>query len=50
MSPNTTPMLPSVSAQKPDVGAPSWVSDEVAVTAMMEKRTLAPPELIQARL
>src|ERR1700730_1955105 len=41
ISPNTTPILPSVSAQKPDVTVPSWVSVDVTLTAMMlEKRSV----------
>ena len=41
ISPKTTPMLPSVRAQKPDVTGPSWASVDVTLTAMMvEKRSI----------
>ena len=40
MSPNTTPMLPSVRAQKPEVTCPSWASVDVTLTVMTrEKRS-----------
>ena len=40
MSPNTTPMLPSVRAQKPEVTGPSWASVDVTLTVMTrEKRS-----------
>ena len=41
ISPNTTPILPSVRAQKPVVTGPSWASVDVTLTAMMvEKRSI----------
>ena len=41
MSPNTTPMLPSVSAQNPVWTGPSWASVDVTVTAMMTANALS---------
>jgi hypothetical protein len=41
ISPNTTPMLPSVRAQKPVVTGPSWASVDVTLTAMMEEKALS---------
>src|SRR3954451_13728926 len=41
ISPNTTPMLPSVSAQKPVLtGASPWASLDVSLTAMVMKNAL----------
>src|ERR1700676_4920729 len=41
ISPKTTPILPSVRAQKPVVTGPSWASVDVTLTAMtVEKRSL----------
>src|SRR5689334_10170702 len=37
ISPNTTPMLPSVRAQKPEVTCPSWASVDVTLTVMMKR-------------
>jgi hypothetical protein len=34
MSPKTTPMLPSVRDQKPEVTGPSWVSVDVMLAVM----------------
>jgi hypothetical protein len=36
ISPNTTPILPSVRAQKPEVACPSWASLDVTLTVMVE--------------
>ena len=47
MSPNTTPMLPSVNAQKPELICPSEASVEVTPTVMMGKNA-AQLRLIQA--
>ena len=38
ISPNTTPILPSVRAQKPVVTGPSWVSVDVTLTVMMVEK------------
>src|SRR6185312_14058317 len=37
ISPNTTPILPSVRAQKPEVTCPSWASVDVTLTVMMKE-------------
>ncbi len=49
ISPNTTPMLPSVRAQKPEVAWPSWASVDVTLTVMMERNVLV-VELIRAAI
>src|SRR6476620_2205459 len=47
ISPNTTPILPSVRAQKPEVACPSWASVDVTLTVMIEGNVLV-VELIRA--
>src|SRR3954469_25286080 len=49
ISPNTTPMLPSVRAQKPEVTCPSWVSVDVTLTVMVKGNVLD-VELIRAAI
>jgi hypothetical protein len=50
ISPKTTPILPSVSAQKPVVtGASAWASVDVSLTAMVMKNAL-PVISIRARV
>ena len=41
MSPNTTPMLPSVRAQKPVEPGPSWASIDVTLTVMIRENALS---------
>ena len=41
MSPNTTPMPPSVRAQKPEVAGASWASVDVTLTVMTRGKTLS---------
>src|SRR5882724_9407666 len=41
MSPNTTPILPSVRAQKPVVAGPSWAWVDVTLTAMVMENALS---------
>src|ERR1700750_2399700 len=47
MSPKTTPMLPSVSAQKPVVTEPSWASVDVTLTVIALENALS-VDLIRA--
>ena len=49
ISPNTTPMLPSVRAKKPEVACPSWASVDVTLAVMMERNVLV-VELIRAAI
>ena len=49
ISPKTTPMLPSVRPQKPEVACPSWASVDVTLTVMMERNVLV-VELIRAAI
>jgi hypothetical protein len=49
ISPKTTPMLPSVRAQKPEVTGPSWVSVDVML-AVMKGENASSLELIRRLL
>jgi len=50
ISPNTTPILPSVRAQKPVVTGPSRASVDVTLTAMMMEKTLTRLILIRSAI